>query len=146
MGRIVPGSRRRRRIVGVDRLLRQHRDGDREQGGGKYGATSHSSNENAGDGGKLRRDGNIGDGEDWRCGRQNYKFFAALRMTAYFLSLVSLKALFHVVVRGLAGDDDVVDVGLAQTGVRDADKAGVFLELFDGAAAQVAHAGAQSAD
>ncbi len=70
VGRVVPGSRRRRRIVGVDRLLRQHRDGDGEQGGGKYGATSHSSNENAGEGGKLRRNGNIGDGEDWRSGQQ----------------------------------------------------------------------------
>ena len=54
--------------------------------------------------------------------------------------------LFHVVVRGFAGDDDVVNVGLAQAGVRDADKAGVFLEFFDGTAAQLAHAGAQSAD
>jgi hypothetical protein len=35
--------------------------------------------------------------------------------------------LFNVIVRRLAGDNDVVDVRLAQTCIRDADKARVLL-------------------
>ena len=51
-----------------------------------------------------------------------------------------------MVVGGFAGDDDVVDVALAEAGVGDADEARVGLQLCDGAAAEVAHAGAQAAD
>ncbi len=51
-----------------------------------------------------------------------------------------------MVVGGFAGDDDVMDVRLAEAGVGDADEAGVGLELGDGGAAEVAHTGAQAAD
>src|SRR5476651_1042974 len=50
------------------------------------------------------------------------------------------------VVRRLAGDRDVVDVALAQAGRGDADEAAVALHLSDGAAAGIAHRGAQTAD
>ena len=40
-----------------------------------------------------------------------------------------------MVVGRFAGDDDVVDVGLAKAGVRDADEAGIALEFGDGVAA-----------
>src|SRR3954470_14565191 len=54
--------------------------------------------------------------------------------------------LLNMVVGSLAGDDHVVDVGFAQTGIRDADETGIVLEFLDGSAAQIAHAGAQSTD
>src|SRR5580704_12853250 len=50
------------------------------------------------------------------------------------------------VVGGFAGDRDVVDVALPQAGEGDAAEPRVFLQLTDGAAAGVAHAGLQSAD
>ena len=51
-----------------------------------------------------------------------------------------------MIVRSFAGDDDVVDVAFAQSGVRDAHEAGLGLQIFDGSAAEVAHSGAESAD
>src|SRR5580658_5521385 len=51
-----------------------------------------------------------------------------------------------MVVGRLAGDDDVVDVTLAQAGRGDADKLRLLLQLGDGAASYIAHAGTQAAD
>src|ERR1044071_5760995 len=56
------------------------------------------------------------------------------------------RQLLKAVVRGLLRDDDVVDVRLLEAGGADADEARLLLKLFDGAAARVAHAGAQAAD
>ena len=38
--------------------------------------------------------------------------------------------LFHSVIGGFAGDDHVVDMGFAETGGGDTDKAGFFAEIF----------------
>src|SRR5271170_1485891 len=54
--------------------------------------------------------------------------------------------LLNVIVRSLARDDDVVDVAFAQSGIRDAHKAGFCLQVLDRSTAQIAHAGTQSAD
>ena len=62
------------------------------------------------------------------------------------MSPVSCSLLLDVVVGGFAGNDDVVDVGFAETGVGDANEAGVSLEVGDGFAAEIAHAGAEAAD
>src|SRR5690348_18157715 len=51
-----------------------------------------------------------------------------------------------MVIRGLAGDDDVVDVAFAAAGPADADELGLLLEFGNAAAAAVTHAGAQAAD
>src|SRR6202034_247042 len=45
-----------------------------------------------------------------------------------------------------AGDDHVVYVALAEAGTGDANEAGALLQLFDGGAAEIAHAGAEGAD
>src|SRR5207245_9901019 len=50
------------------------------------------------------------------------------------------------VVGGFLGDDHVVDVALAQTGLGDPNEAGLLLHPGDGAATTVPHAGAQPAD
>ena len=50
-------------------------------------------------------------------------------------------ALFDAVVGGFAGDDDVVDVGFAEAGARDADEAAVGLEIVERGSSDVAHAG-----
>ena len=55
-------------------------------------------------------------------------------------------ALFHVVVRCFARDDDVVNVRLAEPCAADAHETRVLLQLGDGLAAKVAHAAAQAAD
>ena len=54
--------------------------------------------------------------------------------------------LLDVVVGRLAGDDYVMDVTFAKASAADADKTRPLLKLRDGAAAQVAHARAQTAD
>src|ERR1700733_15701101 len=56
------------------------------------------------------------------------------------------RLLFDMIVGGLAGDDDVVDVAFAESSAGDADEAGLLLQFCDGATADVAHAGAESAD
>src|SRR5574341_2493900 len=53
--------------------------------------------------------------------------------------------LLQPVTGGLTSDDDVVDVALAQSGARDAHEARFLLQVGDGGAAAVAHAGAQAA-
>src|SRR5207245_10696557 len=50
------------------------------------------------------------------------------------------------VVGGFLGDDHVVDVALAQTGLGDLNEAGLLLHLGDGAAPTVSHAGAHPTD
>ena len=51
-----------------------------------------------------------------------------------------------VVVGGFAGDDDVVDVASRRPALEMRMKRAFCLQLFDGGAAEVAHAGAQAAD
>src|ERR1700738_4634427 len=55
------------------------------------------------------------------------------------------RRLLHMIVGRLAGDDDVVDMALPEAGVGDADKLRLLLQVLDGFAAQVAHAGLQAA-
>src|SRR5438876_6904348 len=54
--------------------------------------------------------------------------------------------LLQVIVRRLAGDDDVVNVALAQAGAADADKARLLLQFGNAGAADVTHPRAQAAD
>src|ERR1041385_1029918 len=54
--------------------------------------------------------------------------------------------LLHSIVGRFFGDDDVVDVALAQAGGGDAEEAGLCLQLVDVAGAAVAHAALQTAD
>src|SRR6266702_4799148 len=56
------------------------------------------------------------------------------------------RALFDMIVRRLAGDDHVMHMALAEPCAGDADELCVFLQLLDGFAAEVSHAGAQAAD
>ncbi len=51
-----------------------------------------------------------------------------------------------MVVGSFAGDDDVVDVAFAEAGAGDANELCLLLQLLDGCAAEIAHAGAQAAD
>ena len=51
-----------------------------------------------------------------------------------------------MVVGGFTGDDDVVDVAFAKAGAGDADELRLLLEVLDGGAAEVAHAGAEASD
>ncbi len=48
--------------------------------------------------------------------------------------------LLNVIVGRLAGDDYVMNMRFAQAGVRDPNEVSVGMQLFNGAAAQVAHA------
>ena len=50
--------------------------------------------------------------------------------------------LFNVIVRGLARDDHVVNMALAQPSVGDANKSGIRLQLRDRPAPQIPHSGA----
>src|SRR5580698_3407923 len=54
--------------------------------------------------------------------------------------------LLDVVVWRFARDDHVVDMAFAQTSAGDAHKLSLLLQVRDGSAAEITHAGAQSAD
>src|SRR5438876_5901402 len=54
--------------------------------------------------------------------------------------------LLQVIVRRLAGDDDVVNVALAQAGTADANEASLLLQFGNAGAADVTHSRTQAAD
>src|SRR5260370_7688847 len=56
------------------------------------------------------------------------------------------KGSFHAVVGGFAGDDDIVDVALAEAGRSDAHEFAVLHQPLQVLGADVAHAAAQPAD
>src|SRR4051794_14634474 len=55
-------------------------------------------------------------------------------------------SLLDMIVRCFPRNDDVVHVALTKARVRDANEAGIVMQVLDRRTAQVAHAGAQSAD
>src|SRR5580704_10132643 len=55
-------------------------------------------------------------------------------------------SLLDAVVGGFSRDDDVVDVGFAESGAGDADEATVGLEIVECWCADVAHTGLEAAD
>ena len=67
-------------------------------------------------------------------------------VTNYFAETLSTKELrgsawlFGVVIRSLASDDHVVNVALAQAGVRNPNEAALAMKLLDAAAPEITHA------
>src|SRR5665647_522632 len=53
---------------------------------------------------------------------------------------------FGPVIRGLAGNYDIVYVGLAETGCGDLDKPGLLMEFLNGGGPGIAHTGTQTAE
>src|SRR5689334_14777937 len=52
--------------------------------------------------------------------------------------------LFNAVIRGLAGDDDIVDMALTQARAADANEARFLLKFCDAAGTAISHTGAQA--
>src|SRR5579875_722651 len=77
---------------------------------------------------------------------QNPARFRPADCRRWLARMAAPSGLLDMVVRRFARDDDVVHVALAQSGAGDAHKPRLLLQFANCSAAEIAHAGAQSAD